>query len=123
MNKYPDLDQPPALGYIPDPDRPLKIFFVKLCGEELLHWLPASEVQEDSYGNMEVFQGAERVAWYAQPLVEYWAYEEAKVFLNPRWKEHTSSWGDEIREMLKGKAPVGADEAGGLWYDITPNRS
>jgi hypothetical protein len=102
---------------------PLKIFFVKLCSEEILHWLPATTVQEDYYGNMEVFQGAERVAWYAQPLVETWAFEEADYFLNPRWRESTYTLGDEIREMLKGQAPVGADEFGGLWYDITPNRS
>ena len=119
MHAYPDLDRPADLGYIPAADQPLKIFCVKLCGDDLLHFLPATSAQDDYYGHMEVFHGAERIAWYPQPLVEYWALEEAAVFLNPRWKARASSVGDAISEMMRGQAPMGMDDGGGLWYQVS----
>ena len=98
------------------------VFCVKLVTDELPHYLGATDVREDWYGDMEVLLGDEVIAWYSQPIVEWWALEEASVFADPNWRTQTSSWGDELREMISRGTPAGVDDAGGLWYDITPSQ-
>jgi hypothetical protein len=101
----------------------MRIFCAKLITDESLHYLQATDVREDDYGDMEVLNGDEVVAWYWQPLVEYWSYDESETFLNPRWREACPTMGEQIQAMCSGQALIGADESGSLWYDITPNRS